>query len=169
METAQVLNVVERLFNAAEHPDIALVKRYGRDVKPGGQSPAGVSLRYQSDSEVYIWAATGDGKPVPADLPAVMPSLRVRAPYALRMLVQLLDTAKPDLFTAWRTVSFPGLGLPQACGLELKGSDGTSFYLRVTAGSGPTDPAADPFPDYVIPEGVATCLHSANAASAEPR
>jgi hypothetical protein len=159
------LDAVERLHDAAEHPDIVQVRRYGRDLKPGGQSPAGVAIRYQSGSEVYIWAAPA-GKAVPAELPPAVASLRVRNPHAIRFLLRLLEVARPAQFKGWRTVAFPDLGLPDACGVELKCADGSSFYLRVTSGSGSTDPATDPFPDYVIPEGVKTCLQGANAASA---
>lgn len=165
MESAQVLDVVERLHSAAQHPDIVLVKRYGRDEKPGGKSPAGVSLKYQSGSEAYIWAATAEAA-VPADLAPEVASRRIRGPHTIRLLLRLFDVAQPELFTAWRTVAFPDLGLSQVCGIELNGADGSIFVLRVTSGSGPTDPDGDPFPDYVIPEGVRTCLREADVQSA---
>lgn len=166
MDTAQVLDVVERLHYAAEHPDIVQVKRYGRDLKPGGQSPAGVSLKYQSGSEAYLWsAAPGKTAPVSHDLPADLPSFKFRAQHALAFLVQLLEAAQPEQFTAWRPVAFDGVDLKPS-GLEIRCKDGTSVYLRVTSGSGPNgDPEADPYPDYAIPEGVKTCLREASAAS----
>jgi hypothetical protein len=163
------LGVIERLFNAAEHPDIVEVERYGRDLKPGGQSPSGVGVTYQSGSAGYIWAAApGTPAPVPHDLPAELPSLRFRAQHTLAFLVRLLDAARPEQFTAWRPVAFDGVWMKPS-GLEIRCKDGSSFYLRVTSGSGPTaDPKSDQFPDYVIPEGVKTCLRGANAASAAP-
>jgi hypothetical protein len=160
-----VLDVVEKLHNVAEHPDIEQVSRYGRDLKPGGQSPAGVCLRYQSGSEVYIWASA-DRNPAAVVLPEPVASRRLRIPHAIRLLVQLLDTARPELFTAWRTVGFPDLDMPQACALELKGRDGSSFILRFTAGSAPTDPDDDPAPGYLIPEAVKTCLQGVNVGPA---
>lgn len=174
MNTKDVLGVIETLHNAAEHPDIVHVERYGRDTKPGGQSPAGVAVRYQSGSEVYLWAADpGNPLPAPHDLPAEMPPLRFRAQHGLKFLLQLLDTAQPEMFTAWRPVAFDGIDMKPS-GVELRGKDGSSFYLRVTSGSGPTggpesddNPNRDRFLDYVIPEGVKTCLQEVDAVNAE--
>jgi len=57
--------------------------------------------------------------------------------------------ARPAQFTAWRTVTFEGA---YALGVELKCADGSSFWLRVTAGGGQDrDPEEDPHRDYVIP------------------
>lgn len=167
METAQVLDVIERLHNAAEHPDIVKVQRYGQDLKPGGQSPAGVTITYQSGSEAYIWVAAPE-QPEPAahPLPDKMPELKFRAQHALKFLVELLDIAQPALFTAWRTVGFAGVAMTPA-GLAIRCSDGSTTYLRVTSGFGGfADQERDEFPEYTIPEGVKTCLHSASAANA---
>lgn len=152
MGSAQVLEVVERLFNAAEHPDIVEVKRYGRDLKPGGQSPAGVSITYGSGAQTYLFAdEPSTPTPQPHPLPEQMPPLKLRAQHALKLLVELLDVARPDGFTAWRTVSFPGISM-EPCALEIRCTDGTSAYLRATCASGSTgDPDTEPFPDYVIP------------------
>lgn len=159
MQSAQVLDVVERLFNAAEHPDIVAVERYGRDVQPGGQSPAGVAVTYQSGAQAYLWAdEPGRPAPEPCPLPDEMPELKFRALPALKLLVELLDVARPAVFTAWRTVAFNGLGLKPS-GLELRCADGSTAYLRATSGSGPThEPTTPQHTDYAIPEGVKTCL-----------
>jgi hypothetical protein len=169
VETKQVLDVVEWLFNAAGHPDIVEVERYGRDLKPGGQSPAGVRITYGSGAQTYLFAAApSEPAPQPHPLPEQMPPLKLRALHSLKFLIELLDVARPDGFTAWRTVSFAGVWMKPAA-LEIRCTDGTSAYLRVTCTSGPVgDPETPPFPDYVIPEAVKTCLREANAASAAP-
>lgn len=167
MESAQVLDVIERLFETAEHPDIVEVKRYGRDLKPGGQSPAGVKVTYQSGAETYLFAALpGTPAPTPQELPAEMPPLKLRASHTLKFLIELLDVAKPAVFTAWRTVSFTGVTAGPS-GMEIRCADGGTAYLRATCASGPTgDPVTQPFPDYVIPEKVKSCLREANAGNA---
>jgi hypothetical protein len=154
MESAQLLDVIERLHNAAEHPDIVLVKRYGRDAKPGGQSPAGVALTYRSGSQAYISPAEGKPEPVPHPLPERMPELKFRALHALKFLIELLDAAKPDLFVAWRLVAFEGVAL-QPSGLAIRCADGSTAYLRVTSGFGGfADQDRDDFPDFVISDAV---------------
>jgi hypothetical protein len=147
MEAALVLDVVEKLFNAAGHPDVVRVHRYG-----GGQSRAGVAITYQSGSSAYLSSAgLGNSPPVPYDLPAELPSLRFRAQHALKFLLELLDAARPAPFAAWRPVAFADTAL-KPTGVEIRGKDGTTAYLLVTSGSGPTkDPDEDPYPDYVIP------------------
>lgn len=151
MESSQVLDVIERLLYAAEHPDIVEVRRYGRDLKPGGQSPAGVKVVYQSGAETYLFAAEPDNPaPQPHPLPDQMPPLKSRALHTVMFLMALLDVVKPDAFKAWRTVSFTGVGSTPS-GLEIRCSDGSSAYLRATCASGPTgDPETEPFPEYVI-------------------
>lgn len=155
MESAQVLDVIERLLGAAEHPDIVEIKRYGRDVKPGGQSPAGVKVTYQSGAETYLFAADpGTPAPEPHPLPEQMPPLKLRALHTVRFVIELLEVARPDVFTAWRTVSFAGVTSAPS-GMEIRCADGGSAYLRATCASGPLgDPESPPFSDYTVPEGV---------------
>jgi hypothetical protein len=168
MESAQVLDVIERLHNAAEHPDITMVERYGRDLKPGGQSPAGVAITYRSGSQAYLWADEGKREPVPHPLPERMPELKFRAQHALKFLIDLLDVARPDMFVAWRPVAFADVAMTPS-GLGIRCTDGSTAYLRVTSGFGGfADLDRDEFSDYTIPEGVKTCLREASAQSAAP-
>ena len=156
MESAQVLDIVENLLNAAQHPDITEISRYGRDLKPGGQSPAGVKVTYQSGAQTYLAVAEGSQKPEPHPLPDPMPHLKLRAAHTMKFLINLLEAARPAAFIAWRTVAFAGVG-NKPSGMEIRCADGGSAYLRVTCASGPTgDPDADPFPGYRIPASLAS-------------
>jgi hypothetical protein len=119
-----------------------------------------------------LWEAVWPGEQ-PIDPPRVMPPPRQnRAPRLLIFTARLLDTARPDGLKAWRLVTLPQLGDPgtQAglpFGLSIIAGDGRRVLLRATA-TGPTvgaEPDEEPFPDYVIPEGVRTCLR-AGAANA---
>jgi len=174
MQLAQVLDVFEGLLVASKHPDIVEIERYGRDVAPGGSSPAGVKARYQSGSEAYLWGAVWPGE-IPITVPDEMPPPKRRADRMAIFAVQLLDVARPDVFTSWQLVAFPDLGPTDergksAAGVSLVCSDGTKMLLRVTAGSGPSgDPAEDPFPDYRIPEGVKSWHLRVHAQSAAPK
>jgi hypothetical protein len=155
MESLQVINVIQRLHLAAQHPAIVSVARYGRDSHPGGQSPSGVAITYQWGSTAYLWPALpSNPAPQPVDLPAEPPPFKLRAPHAIVFCLGLLDAAQPAEFTAWRPVSFGGVAMSPA-GIELRGADGTNTFLRCTSGSGPTgDPTEDPHPDYVIPDSI---------------
>ncbi|MEU4214053.1 hypothetical protein [Actinoplanes sp. NPDC026623] len=171
MQLAQVLDVLEGLFAASEHPDIKEIERYGHDTAPGGGSPAGVKVKHDSGSEAYLWGAVWPGaKPIPVPDEPLPP--RYRASRLAVLAVQLLDVARPTQFRSWQLVAFPDLG-PQPgvspAGVSIVCSDGTAMLLRVTAGSGPVgDPADDPFPDYRIPEGVKEWHLRASAQSAAP-
>jgi hypothetical protein len=49
MQSVAVLDTIERLHNAAGHPDIVNIKRYGQGPNPG------IALTYQSGSAAYLW------------------------------------------------------------------------------------------------------------------
>ena len=175
-----VLDVVERLLVAAEHPDIARIDRYGPDLGPWGptveqsrvKTISGVKVTYQSTATASLWEAVWPGEQPIGDN-TVVPAVTRRAARLLILAAQLLDVAKPEQFRAWRLVSLPGIGLPAdqgvlPSGLSIVLTDGSKVLLRATA-AGPTlgaEPTEDPFPDYVFPEGVKTCLREANAANA---
>jgi hypothetical protein len=174
---SQVLDVIETLLRAAEHPDITAVERYGPGLGPWGPSVSqskvkaisGVTVRHQSTATASIWEAVWPGEE-PADPPAVLPPPRQnRAPRLAVFVAQLLDAAQPAQFQAWRLVTLPDLGSAGQAGLPFGVSvveaGGKRTLLRVTA-TGPmvgADPLEEPFPDYVIPEGVKTCLGSGTA------
>lgn len=176
---SQVLDVIERLLVAAEHPDIVEVERYG----PGGgvwgptveQSRAkqisGLRVVHRSSATASLWEAVWPGEQ-PATAPAEASTPRQnRAPRLAQFVAQLLDVAKPEQFTAWRLVTLPGLGTANEqagmpFGLSIVTTTGP-VLLRTTA-TGPTagdEPAAEPFPEYVIPDGVRTCLTAAPAGN----
>ncbi|MFC7532367.1 hypothetical protein [Actinoplanes sp. GCM10030250] len=54
MELTEVLDVFERLFVAAGHPDITEVRRYGQGTD---QSPAGIDVKDQRDAHMFLWVA----------------------------------------------------------------------------------------------------------------
>lgn len=173
METAKILDVIEALLRASEHPDITAIARYGKDAKPGGQSPSGVKAVHRTGSYAMMWAAVAphDATPVPLPTEPLRPVLR-----ASRILVlahHLLDAAKPAEFRAWQLCTSPGVGLPGSISaLRLACQDGSTAYLRGTAASGPAggagEPTEEPFPDYVIPEGVHSWHLKVPALSAAP-
>lgn len=160
MELAEILDVFEQLLTASRHPDIVSVRRYGRDTTPGGPSPAGVAVKYQSGSHAFLAGGLGDNE-IPLPVPDVLPPPRRRASRLAIFAVQLLEVARPAQFRAWRLVGFPDVG-PEAergrfpAGVSVACADGTRMLLRVTAGSGPAgDPAEEPFPDWKIPAELA--------------
>jgi hypothetical protein len=161
VQLAEILDVFEQLLTASGHPDIVSVRRYGTDTAPGGPSPAGVAVKYQSGSHAYLAGGTGAGE-VPLAVPEVMPPPKRRASRLAIFAVQLLDVARPEVFKAWRLVALPDggpdgeRGSTFPAGVSLVCADGTRMLLRVTAGSGQQgDPDEDPFPDYVIPADLA--------------
>jgi hypothetical protein len=153
---ADVLDVLQELHLTSGHPEIAAVERYGTDPAPGGPSPAGLRLRYETGSFAYLWGAIWPGEtplPVPADLPP--PS--GRAMRAAAFAAQLLEAAQPEAFRSWELVALPDLGPAEArgkvpLGLRINCGDGTSLLLRATAAGGPVqEPDTEPHPDYRIP------------------
>ncbi len=169
MQPSPLLDLVERLLQAAEHPDIVKIERYGPGQGPWGpdvetskaKSITGIMVRHQSTATASLWEAVWPGEQ-PVDPPAVWPVPRQnRAPRLLLLVGQLLEAAKPAKVKAWRLVSLPKLGLADKqaglpFGLSAVLTDGSRWLLRATA-TGPTvgtDPEEEPFPDYTIPKGV---------------
>ncbi|WP_328344626.1 hypothetical protein [Micromonospora sp. NBC_00421] len=175
MPNRAVLDVVEALLRAAEHPDYTNITRYGRDSLPGGQSPAGVKAAHMSGSTSMLWAAEvpREATPVQADDDVLVTSMPGRM---LRLMVRLLDAARPNGFTSWQLCAAPGVGWPASgespSAIRIVGDDGSVAYLRATAASGPrggaAEPKTDPCPDYRIPEGVVEWHHGRSAAPAVP-
>ena len=177
-----VLDVIERLLIAAEHPDIVSIDRYGPDLGPWGptveqskvKAISGVKVTHQSTATASLWEAIWPGEQ-PVTAPAELPAPARRAPRLLILAAQLLDQAKPEQFRAWRLVSLPDIGLAEdqgvmPFGLSIALANGSKMLLRATS-TGPTvgnEPTEEPFPNYVIPERVRTCLREASAANAAP-
>jgi hypothetical protein len=148
MNTAAVLDIIEDLHRRAAHPDIASIDRYDGAL-------AGVELRYQSTSKVYLAVVDpGKAKVTPHPLPEGVLPIKQRAPRALKLLHDLLETARPAQFTSWQPVAVEDIGL-QPCGLGIVCADGSRVLVRVTAGGATQgfEPETDPYPDYVIPAG----------------
>ncbi|MEW2385243.1 hypothetical protein AB0873_24590 [Micromonospora sp. NPDC047707] len=169
MQVTEALDAMAALIRASEHPDITDVTRYGTDTRPGGQSPSGVKVIYQSGSAAMLWAADAPRPaPAPVPLPAEMPPPAQRAARLLMFTVQLLDVARPPIFRSWEPCGFPDVHLTPAA-LRITYQDGSTLYLRVTAATGPTgDPTEDPHPDYRFPKGVRTWPPVVSAQSAVP-
>src|SRR3954469_19706656 len=108
MQLAQVLDVVEGLLVASEHPDIVSVGRYGKGTEPWGPSVdrsrtssiAGVRVTYSSTATAMIWGAVWPGE-TPISAPEEMPAPVWRTQRLAIFVVQLLDVARPQQFRSW--------------------------------------------------------------------
>ncbi|NYT93171.1 hypothetical protein [Salinispora sp. H7-4] len=168
MQVTQALDVMTAIFRAAEHPDIVEVTRYGADAQPGGQSPAGIKVRHQSGTAAMLWAGVPPRDATPVPLPTGPLPPKQRAARILVLAQQLLDVARPEVFTSWELCRQPGVEVPVAAAIRITASDRSVIYLRATAASGGTsEPETDPYPDYQIPQGVQS-WHRLNAPHAEP-
>lgn len=181
MQHNELLDLIERVLGAGEHPDITAVERYGPGDGAWGptveksqvKAISGVRVRHESTASAMLWGAIWPGgQPVqaPAQLP---PPAQNRAPRLVILTAQLLEVARPAELRSWQLLAFPDRGLeadrgvmPFGLGIETAGGE---KMLLLASATGPTvgsEPAEDPYPGYRIPEGVATCLRQANAASA---
>ncbi|MFG3709230.1 hypothetical protein ACGF7U_31490 [Micromonospora sp. NPDC047670] len=168
MQVSQALDVMEALLRVAEHPDIVAVDRYGTDVQPGGQSPAGVKALHRSGSAALLWAAVPPRDATPVPLPSEPLPPRWRAARILVLAHQLLDVARPDQFAKWELCRQAGVESPVAAALRITAADGSVVYLRATSASGSAaEPETDPHPDYQIPQGVRSWHQAVSAPSAE--
>lgn len=138
MNTTDVLDLIEKLLTAAGHPDIAQVEQYGQGTP---QSPAGVAVTYQSGAQAFVWAVAGKPKTEPVELPEDLGPYKFRANHALKLVIDLLEAAKPAGIGGWRTVAYDGVGQRPA-GLEVRTDQGV-VALRVTSGGAP-GPDSDP-------------------------
>jgi len=182
LKLAQILDVIEGVLIASEHPDIVEVERYGIATEPWGptvalsksKSISGVLVKYTSTATASIWGGVQPGE-IAIPMPDEMPPIGRRSPRLAIFVAQLLDVARPAVFSSWRLAGFPGIGLDHEQGKLPSGvvvvcADGTEMILRVTS-TGPTagrEPEEDPFPEYQIPEGVKQWHLRVNAQSAEP-
>jgi hypothetical protein len=168
MQLTQVLDIIEGLLRASEHPDIAAIERYGtlgapwnpKDLSPNG-SITGVRVTYQATSTAMLYGSLRTGEkaiPVPDTMPSPKEARVQRLPI---FVAQLLNFAQPPEFRSWQLVAFPGIGTTgqqgtAPAGVSIQCADGTKMLLQsqATGAMVGTDPDEEPFPDYVIPEGV---------------
>jgi hypothetical protein len=138
-----VLDVVECLLKAAQHPDMTAFSRFGA-------SYTGLAITYASQAHAYISIEPAKVQTRAAHLPEVMPDYKTRATHLLALLVDLFETVQPAGWR-WRLVEVEGVHLVPS-GIEVN-ANGAVTLLRVTAGGAPgedTDPAT--FADWRIPD-----------------
>jgi hypothetical protein len=171
MQLPEVLDVVEALLVASEHPDIVSVERYGSSTEPWGpiversrtKVVSGVKVAYTATSTAML---SGQINPdvIAVPMPAEMPPPTLRAPRLTMFVAELLNVARPQVFKSWQLVSRATAGpkdelgkLPY--GISITCADGTEMLLlaQATGAMVGADPSEEPFPDYVIPEGVKSC------------
>ncbi|MCY1141394.1 hypothetical protein OWR29_25630 [Actinoplanes sp. Pm04-4] len=178
MQLVQVLDVIERLLVASEHPDIVSVERYGTATEPWGPdvarnraqgSIAGVKVTHASTSSALLNGRIAPNA-VPVIAPSEVPPPSLRAPRLVMFVSQLLDVARPREFASWQLVSQPDGPSDLPYGIGIACADGTNMLLmcQSTGAMVGSEPSEEPFPDYVIPEGVKTCLQEVSAHRAAP-
>lgn len=182
MRLHQVLDVIEGVLTASEHPDIESIERYGTGTEPWGptvaasrsKSISGVRVRYSSTATASIWGAVHPNE-IPVPLPSEMPPISRRSTRLPIFVVQLLNVARPSAFTSWSLVALPDIGPTgeqgtAPVGVSVVCADGTKMLLQCTA-TGTTvgaEPEEDPFPEYQIPEGVKEWHLRVSAQSVAP-
>lgn len=157
MQLPEVLDLLQRLLTAAQHPDIVEVRVYS-----GGPEPArnGVAVKDRRGGNMYLAGAVWKGE-TPVDAPEVLPPPKLGVQRIAALTVKLLDVAKPAELQAWRLVALPDLGPTDArgvtpSGVSLVGADGSKVLLRALHGGSQTgDPAEDPYPDWRVPATLA--------------
>lgn len=146
MTPQQILDTLERLLRYAQHPDVREIYRYAESLE-------GIGLIYSSRAKAFVWLAP-NAKAQPAELPAELPPWETRVQHVLKLLVELMDAARPAGIDAWRTVAVEGTDL-SPCGLEIRAGQ-TRAVVQVTAGGAPgkdSDPAD--WADWTIPADIA--------------
>lgn len=167
------LDVLQALLLAAQHPGIRDVEPYG----PGVGGIEGVKVRFVWEPNNHLWAYLAgndidgngrqvDRKPSPKPFAESVPWAPVPDPksdtgsrdkwlaadYVLKLVHDLCETARPDMFQSWTPVALHGVGLGHGpSGLAIAAGN-TRTVIRVTIGSGPNrDPEQDPWPGYRMP------------------
>jgi hypothetical protein len=156
VQLPEVLDVLRRLFEAAQHPDIAEVRVYS-----GGDEPMrnGLALKDHRGGSTYLAGAVWKGEQ-PVDAPEQLPAPKSGAPRIAILAVKLLDVARPADFRDWRLVALPDLGPTDGrgttpTGVSIVAADGSRVLLRAMHGGSQTgDPAEDPHPDWRIPVSI---------------
>ncbi|WP_045740975.1 hypothetical protein [Actinoplanes rectilineatus] len=158
MNLTDALDLLERLLNAAGHPDIASVKRYGQGTE---QSPAGIDLADQRGAHMYLFGEQRKGE-IPIDVPTVLPTPKYGSQRVAVLAAQLLDAARPDALREWRLVAFGDLGPTDArgvapAGISMLAADGSRILLRSAMGASKdtTAPDSEPSPGWTPPADLA--------------
>jgi hypothetical protein len=146
VQLGDVLDLLKRLIEAAQHPDVAEVRVYS-----GGPEPArnGVAVKDRRGGHMYLAGATWKGE-TPVDVPTVLPPPKLGAQRIAILTVQLLNAARPSELQDWRLVALTDLGPTEArgtmpSGVSLIAADGTRFLLRALHGGSQTgDPEEEP-------------------------
>ena len=84
----QVLDTVERLLKAAQHPDMTAFQHFSA-------SYTGLTITYADQAHAFISIEPAKVKTRAAQLPEVMPEYKTRVVHLLTLLVDLLDLARP--------------------------------------------------------------------------
>lgn len=145
MNSNHVLDVIEKLWTAAQHPGVTRVERFDGALH-------GVAVIYTSGAKAFFSVVTDRVQTQQADMPADLGPWKVRTHHALKLLLDLLEVAQPAGWK-WRTVNIAGVPKSPS-GVEFTDGAG-SVLVRVTAG-GPMALDSDPadWPDWTIPAGV---------------
>lgn len=140
-----LLTVLERLFKAAQHPDVTRVERFDGALH-------GVAAIYTSGAKAFFSVVTDRAQTQQADMPADLGPWKVRTHHALKLLLDLLEVAQPAGWK-WRTVNIAGVPKSPS-GIEFTDGAGT-VLVRVTAG-GPMALDSDPadWAGWTIPADV---------------
>jgi len=141
-----LLDLVQRLLSAAQHPDVSSVERYDGAAK-------GVVVTYRSGAKVFFAGAAGKPRTEPAGLGDDLGPWKFRRNYAMRMLLDVLEVARPAGLSGWRTVAIEKVDVKPG-GIELV-TDSGPMVLHVTSG-GPMILDSDPadFAGWRVPDGI---------------
>ncbi len=141
--TAAVLDTIERLLNAAQHPDVTRIYRYAYQGEPA------LALVYSSGVKAYIRPLVEKPRPkvTAVDLDDVG-EWRHRVGYVIQLLTDVLEIARPDGWQ-WRTVAIEGTDRAPS-GVEIRAGQ-TDVVLKVTCGSASPDSDPASWAGWAIP------------------
>ncbi|WP_436532878.1 hypothetical protein [Actinoplanes sp. HUAS TT8] len=156
MQLAELLDLLKRLIEAGQHPDITDVSVFSRGPELARN---GVAVKDRWSGSTFL-SGSDWKRESPVETPAVLPPPKKGVQRIATLTIMLLDAARPAQLQAWRPVALPDLGPTDArgatpAGLSIVCADGTHFLLRATQGGSqlPT-PDEDPHPEWRVPEGL---------------
>ncbi|WP_067497499.1 hypothetical protein [Actinoplanes sp. TFC3] len=142
MQSSEVLDVFEKLLNAAQHPGIAKVERYDGVV-------SGIRVRFSWETDGFLWVKAD--APAPTAGPEPTGEKFGTAPYLIKLALDLCESARPGGFASWVPATYKGMPVAPS-GLQIKTTDGGTVNLRVTSGG--QDPEVNPHAGYSVPAGI---------------